>query len=52
MTMYELFEGRPPWQIRDEKHLKEMIKEEIKFENLEHEEMKKIIQGCLTYEKE
>ena len=31
MTMYEVLEGRPPWQIRDEKHLKEMIKEEIKF---------------------
>ena len=52
MTIYEALEGHTPWKIQNEKHLKKMFREEIKFEHLKDPELQKMVLGCLKYEKE
>lgn len=52
MTIYETLEGHNPWNIQNEKHLKKMFKEEIKFYHLKDLELQKVILDCLKYDKE
>jgi serine/threonine protein kinase len=48
--MFELLEGRPPWQANSEKDLREVIKAEPKFRTVKCLQLQEIIRGCLRHD--
>jgi SNF-related kinase len=50
VTMFEVLEGRPPWQAQSEKELRENMKGELKFRTVRCPNLQEVIRGCLRHD--
>ena len=52
IVFYEILQGRPPWEPRNEKELRDILKEkkDLIFRIAIRDELETIIKGCLSHE--
>ncbi len=50
VTMFEVLEGRPPWQAQTQKDLRDAIKAEPRFRTVKCLQLQDIIRGCLRHD--